>query len=102
MEELDRVISLGFDPKAVCKADLYRDFSIGEDERTYDVLAKCTFDALVSRGFAFDAKDLIVLDERTGPGLKRLPALIRNNTDSNRRRHGLNHGLRTRMMVSLW
>ena len=77
MDELDRVISLGFDPKAISKADLYGEFCIGQDDREYDVFAKCTFDALVSRGFAFDAKDLIVLDERSGPGLRRLPALIR-------------------------
>ena len=77
MKELDRVISYGFDPKAMSKADLYGEFCIGQDDREYDVFAKCTFDALVSRGFAFDAKDLIVLDERSEPGLKRLPALIR-------------------------
>ena len=72
LERLDQVISYGFDPKDISKAVLYKEFRIGQNNREFDVLAKCTFDALVSRRFAFDAKDLIVLDEKTEPGLKGL------------------------------
>jgi len=74
---LDRLIALGFDPRSVSKANLYREMGIGGDLRMFDVYAKSTFDALVSRGFALDEADLIVLDERMEPALKDLPALMR-------------------------
>ena len=80
INELDRLIVLGFDPRAVSKGILYEGLSIGYDDRRYDVLAKSTIDALVARGFAFDEADIIVLDERMEPALKDLPALIRGET----------------------
>jgi len=80
--ELDRLIAVGFDPRAVPKNILYDFLSIGYDDRRFDVYAKSTFDALVARGFALDEADLIVLDERMEPALKDLPALIRGETDN--------------------
>ena len=81
IDDLDRLIAVGFDPRAVSKESLYGGVHIGEDYRQYDVYAKSTFDALVARGFAFDEADLIVLDERMEPALRDLPALIRGETD---------------------
>ena len=77
INKLDRLIALGFDPRAVSKGILYEGLSVGYDNRRFDVYAKSTFDALVARGFALDEADLIVLDERMEPALKDLPALIR-------------------------
>ena len=78
LNQLDRQIALGFDPKVVSKKSLYERLRIGRDDRDHDIFAKTTFDALVSRGFAFDEADLIVLDERNEPALKDLPDLIRS------------------------
>ena len=80
LTELDRWIAVGFDPRAVSKEDLYEMMHIGTDDRSGDVYAKSTFDALVARGFAFDEADLIVLDERMEPALKDLSALIRGDS----------------------
>ena len=77
LEYLGRLIAIGFDPRAVSKKDLYGLLHIGTDDRSGDVYAKSTFDALVARGFAFDEADLIVLDERMEPALEDLSALIR-------------------------
>ena len=77
LNELDRLIGVGFDPRALSKESLYAGMHIGEDYRQYDLYAKSTFDALVARGYAFDEADLIVLDERIEPALRALPALIR-------------------------
>ena len=77
LDYLDRLIDVGFDPRAVSKESLYGGMYIGYFGRHYDVYAKSTFDALVTRGFAFDEADLIVLDERTEPALKDLSTLIR-------------------------
>jgi hypothetical protein len=77
IEYLDRLIAVGFDPRAVPKNILYDFLLIAEDNRQFDIYAKSTFDAFVARGFAFDEADLIVLDERMEPALKDLPALIR-------------------------
>ena len=77
LNELDRLIAVGFDFNMLSKEDLYGIMDIGADDRQFDVYAKSTFDALVARGFAFDESDLIVLDERMEPALKDVPALIR-------------------------
>ena len=82
INELDRLIAVGFDPKAILKERLYDGMNIGRDGRQFDVFAKSTFDALVARGFALDEADLIVLDERMEPALKDLPALIRGESDN--------------------
>ncbi len=74
---LDRLIAVGYDPRSVSKAALYREIGIGRDHREYDIFAKSTIDALVAREFALDEADLIVLDERMEPALKDLSALIR-------------------------
>ena len=84
INELDRLIALGFDPRAVSKDFLYETMGIGIDKRIFDVYAKSTFDALVARGFAFDEADLIVLDERIETALKDLPALIRGGGETGR------------------
>ena len=84
INELDRLIALGFDPRAVSKDFLYETMGIGIDERIFDVFAKSAFDALVTRGFALDEADLIVLDERIEPALKDLPALIRGGGETGR------------------
>ena len=73
---LDRLISVGYDPKTISKKDLYNGMHLGEDERTFDAFAKTTFDALLARGFALDEADLIVLDERMEPALSGLSKRI--------------------------
>ena len=75
LDYLDRLIAVGFDPRAMSKKSLYG--SMVHRTRQFDAYAKSTFDALVARGFAFDEADLIVLDERMETALKDLPALIR-------------------------
>ena len=80
LNDIDRLIAVGFDPRAVSKESLYDSMQIGGDDRQYDVFAKSTIDALVARGFALDEADLIVLDERMEPALKGLPAMIRGET----------------------
>ena len=82
INDIDRMIAIGFDPRAVSKESLYKGMQIGLDDRQYDVFAKSTFDALIARGFALDEADLIVLDERMEPALKDLPALIRGRDDN--------------------
>ena len=79
INDLDRLIAVGYEPSSVPKERLYRELhlAIGHDGRREDVFAKSTFDALVARGFAFDEADVIILDERMEPALKDLPALIR-------------------------
>jgi hypothetical protein len=72
LADIDRLIAIGCDPKAISKEELYSMMDIGRDDRGCDTIAKTTFDALVARGFAFDEADLIVLDERIEPGLDRL------------------------------
>jgi hypothetical protein len=81
IDYLDRMIAVGFDPRAVSKEDLYEGMRIGLDDREFDAFAKSTFDALVARGFSLDEADLIVLDERMEPALKDLPALIRGESN---------------------
>ena len=76
LKRLDNLIDVGFDPRSISQEDLYRGFLIGSQRRKYDVFAKVTFDALVSRGFAFDENDVIVLDEKKEPVLSKLPELI--------------------------
>jgi len=71
---LDRMIAVGFDPRAVSREELYENLNIGADDRDDDIFAKSTFDALVARGFVLDEADLIVLDERMEPELKDLSA----------------------------
>ena len=70
INDLDRMITVGLDPRAVSKERLYEVLNIGANDRAGDVYAKSTFDALVARGFALDEADLIVLDERVEPALK--------------------------------
>lgn len=77
IRRLDALIDAGFDPKAISKADLYQDFQIGVSDRSYDIFAKTTFDALVSRGFPFEGTDLIILDETKERALKKLSNLIK-------------------------
>ena len=77
LERLDDLIGAGFDPRSISREDLYSRYQIGTERRTYDVFPKATIDALVSRGFAFDEKDLIVLDETKEPVLSKIPELIR-------------------------
>ena len=77
LNDIDRLIAVGCDPKAISKEELYYMMDIGMQDRGCDVYAKTTFDALVARGFAFDEADLIVLDERIEPGLDRLRKEIR-------------------------
>ena len=77
MRQLDALIDAGFDPKVISKADLYQRFRIGISDRPYDVFAKTTFDALVSRGFHFEETDLIVLDETKEPALKGLSRRVK-------------------------
>ena len=77
---LDKMIALGFDPRAIPKDRLYLRLriEIGESWEHADVFAKSTVDALIARGFNLDPKDLIILDEETEPVLKKkLPGLIR-------------------------
>ena len=82
INDIDRMIAVGCDPRSVSKEILYEGMQIGRYDRQFDVFAKSTFDALVARGFAFDEADIIVLDERMEPALKDLPALIRGETDN--------------------
>ena len=77
LAQLDEVIALGFDPKSISQEDLYEKMDIGNMWRSEDIFTKSTIDALVSRGFAFDEKDLIVLDETKEPALSKIPELIR-------------------------
>ena len=77
LERLDDLIGAGFDPMSISREDLYSRFNIGTERRTFDVFAKAAFDALVSRGFAFDENDVIVLDETKEPALSKIPELIR-------------------------
>ena len=83
INDLDRMLAFGYNPRAVSKKRLYGDLNIGQVNREFDVYAKSTFDALVTRGFAFDEADLFVLDERMEPALKGLPALIRGESYDN-------------------
>ena len=78
MRRLDALIDAGFDPKVISKADLYQRSQIGVSGRSYDIFAKTTFDALVSRGFHFDETDLIVLDEIKEPALKGLSRRVKD------------------------
>jgi len=80
INELDRLIAVGYNPRSVSREVLYENLNIGADDREDDIFAKSTFDALVARGFALDEADIIVLDERMEPALKDLPALIRGET----------------------
>ncbi len=82
IEHLDRLIAVGFDPRAV-SMDILKEINSGIDpDFHFNVYAKSTFDALVARGFAFDETNLlVVLDERIEPALKDIPALIRGETD---------------------
>ena len=80
INELDRLIAVGYNPRSVSREVLYENLNIGADDRPDDIFAKSTFDALVARGFALDEADIIVLDERMEPALKDLPALIRGET----------------------
>ena len=72
LEEIDEVIQLGYDPYSIPKEILYKEFQIGAHGRRCDIFAKSTFEALVSRGFAFDEKDVIILDEQNEPALNGL------------------------------
>ena len=77
LKRLDDLIGAGFDPRSISQEDLYYRYNIGAEMRTFDVFAKATFDALVSRGFAFDENDVIVLDETKEPVLSKIRAMIR-------------------------
>ena len=74
LNTLDGLISLGFDPKFVTKGDLCQIlYEMTEIEgREYRLIAKSTFDSLVSRGFDLDRKDVNVFDEKEVPGLQKL------------------------------
>jgi hypothetical protein len=76
LSEIDDIVKLGFDPRIVSREELYKEFKVGLEARVYDVFVKSTFDALVARGFAFDEKDLIILDETKEPALSEIPTLI--------------------------
>ena len=77
IDEIDRLIAIGCDPRAMSKEDRDEVLDVGRYQNDR-VFAKSTFDALVARGFALDLyADLIVLDERMEPAPKDLPALIR-------------------------
>ena len=77
LARLDDLIGAGFDPKCISREDLYYSYNIGAARRRFDIFAKATFDALVSRGFALDENDVIVLDETKEPVLAEIPGLIR-------------------------
>ena len=81
LEQLDDFIAFGFDPSAISKEDLYERMDIENIWRGENVFTKSTVDALVSRGFAFDENDLIVLDETKEPVLSEIPSLIRGGVD---------------------
>ena len=65
LSKLDSLVTFGFIPSYVSAYDLCLGLSIGRPGRKYDVWAKSTIDALVSRGFRLDATrtDLVILDE---------------------------------------
>lgn len=77
LARLDDLIGAGFDPKCISREDLYYSYNIGAARREFDIFVKATFDALVSRGFALDENDVIVLDETKEPVLAEIPGLIR-------------------------
>jgi len=77
LSKIDDMVELGLDPRDISREELYEDFRVGYEDRSFDVFAKSTFDALVSRGFAFDEKDLVILDEIKEPALSQIPSLIR-------------------------
>ena len=68
---LDDMVEIGFHPRYISKAYLYREFGISnpQSRRGYDVWISSSFHKLVERGFALDAKDVILLDEAREPGL---------------------------------
>ena len=69
---LDGLIGLGFDPKFVSKSDIVDHVLSANEEggREYRLIARSTFDFLVSRGFDFDEKDVNIFDEKDDPGLR--------------------------------
>ena len=71
IDEIDRLIAIGCDPRAMSKEDRDEVLDVGRYQNDR-VFAKSTFDALVARGFALGEADLIVLDERMEPALKDL------------------------------
>ena len=68
---LDDMVEIGFHPRYISKAYLYREFGISnpQSRRGYDVWISSSFHKLVERGFRLDAKDVILLDEAREPGL---------------------------------
>lgn len=77
-EALDVLIESGFVlPADVSKYNLYKGIYIGDPSRRYDMWAKSTIDQLMSRGFAFDVLDLILVDDLKEPALKDLRRSIR-------------------------
>ena len=70
---LDGLLGLGFDPKFVSRGDLYHLLSDNYERggHGHRVIAKSTFDFLVSRGFDLDRKDVNVFDEKDEPALRK-------------------------------
>ena len=68
---LDDMVEIGFHPRYISKAYLYREFGISNPQtrRGYDVWISSSFHKLVERGFRLEAKDVILLDEAREPGL---------------------------------
>lgn len=62
LETLDYYITLGFDPKKVCKRKLYKALQLDEDGLRYNVFDRGTVDILKSRGFSIDETDLLIFD----------------------------------------
>ena len=75
LNTLDGLIGLGFDPKFLAREDIYWLLSDVDEEREgreYRLIAKSTFDSLVSRGFDLYRKDVNVFDEKEEPALQKL------------------------------
>ena len=72
--DIDDLVKAGYDPAAVSRMALYKHLlepQLGGN-RCYQIWAKSSFDKLLFVGFDMDAKDFIIVDEKTEPALEKL------------------------------
>ena len=83
---LDRIIAVGFDPSAIQRHIVSRQYI---SEFTNRAVARRTIINLYSRGFHLPKT--IIVDERAEPALRSVPALISGESESNSALSGLPH-----------